>query len=553
MPLQALAPAIIVIAAAAIAVVPAGTFYLTNDDVAMRLLAEGRFATGAGPTPFLLFMNVILGALLATLYRVTDVVPWYDLVMVTITLVACVALVRVWTAPRTVTAYLAALLLAVFFFMPLFATPKFSLTGMTATAAGLTLLARPLTVPLDDESRRRHLIAGSLLVILGALVRWEATVNLLCQAVPSVIVTRLPAMRRRGMAAVWPVARAAAIVTALVGVTIAMHFAAYAVTPGWREFPRFNLARASLTEYATNVPLTPALVSAVGARTGWSANDFTMLQSWFFVDPTLFTLERLQAAQAVYAEHATPRSAALDTVATWVRDLLFTTNAPAMFVLAAVALARPRPLRHLVTLACLIGVLYLVLLVVMLNLKAPPFHVHWPMLVLVAGLLPLDDVDSRSRARQVAPILVLLGVAIYVLPGTIRDRWREQDQRQARTDVLAAEVDQLRRSGATFAGLHASTMRWELFWRPFRRPDFGMAYAAFAASAQTPPIRQALARRRAVDFVQGLCTHDRWVLVADRQVLPTLTTFMAEHHQQRVAFDRVIEGRELAAWRCRVE
>ncbi len=72
--------------------------YQTNDDVVMRLLAEGNFVPGDEPLPYLMFINVIIGKLLATAYGVTTAVPWYDLVLGGSMIAASVALLHVWSA-----------------------------------------------------------------------------------------------------------------------------------------------------------------------------------------------------------------------------------------------------------------------------------------------------------------------------------------------------------------------------------------------------------------------------------------------------------------------
>ena len=70
---------------------PAHPFYLTNDDVAMRLLVEGHFAPHATPTAFVMFMHVSIGWLLKSLYTVIASVPWYDLLMTVASVTAGVA------------------------------------------------------------------------------------------------------------------------------------------------------------------------------------------------------------------------------------------------------------------------------------------------------------------------------------------------------------------------------------------------------------------------------------------------------------------------------
>src|SRR3954462_15352625 len=71
-------------------------FYQTNDDVTMRLLAEGNFVPGGKPVPFLLFINVVIGKLLAAAYSLIPGVPWYDLVLGASLIAAAAALVVVW-------------------------------------------------------------------------------------------------------------------------------------------------------------------------------------------------------------------------------------------------------------------------------------------------------------------------------------------------------------------------------------------------------------------------------------------------------------------------
>ena len=433
-------PALVVGFVALAAVLPEGSFYLTNDDVAMRLLAEGRFAPGAGPTPFLLFMNVTLGALLATLYRVAGVVPWYDLLMMLTMLVSSVVLVAVWMAAGTVPARIGAVLLAAFFLMPPFATPQFSMAGMTAAAAGLALLARSLTVPLADDARRWHLRWGVVLLVWGALIRWEAAVLLLCQAALSVAVMRLPGLRGQGLGSVRPVARAVTIAIVLMGLAFVINMGAYRATPGWRDFPQFNLLRAQLGEYASPAAPSAEVLADLRRETGWSANDLALLRDFFFLDAAVFTRDRLSAAKAVFAAHEAPRSAsALTAAEPQVRHRVLS-NWAAFCVLAAVVLAGTRPVRRLIILAWLVGAMYGLLIVITATLKGAPFHLYWPMLVLVAGLLPLE-------APQEAPLGTPLEAPLKGPPETLPG----PDAAAADAAAGAARrrrMGQVRRSGA---------------------------------------------------------------------------------------------------------
>lgn len=62
--------------------------YNTNDDVAMRLFAEGIIYPKAGPSEFLLFINVLYGRFLKFLYISHPGIPWYDICFASLMLIA---------------------------------------------------------------------------------------------------------------------------------------------------------------------------------------------------------------------------------------------------------------------------------------------------------------------------------------------------------------------------------------------------------------------------------------------------------------------------------
>jgi hypothetical protein len=444
-------------------------------------------------------------------------------------------------------AQFSALLLGAFFLMPLFATPHFSLAGMTCAAAGAAVLARPLMVPLSGESRRQHLLWGTGLLVWGALIRWEGAALILCQALLSAIAVRLFAMRAREIVPLWPVVRAAATAAVLMGLALIVHISVYQRTPGWRGFAEFNLIRGRVTEYASNLPPSPETLSALRVRTGWSGNDLELLRTWFFDDASVFSVEKLYTAQALLAGQTTARTMPAVSSAAAAVCRLLVANWPAFCVLACVVLAGSRSVKGFAVFACHIGIIFILLLVVTATLKEAPFRVHWPMFVLMAGILPAGDAPSRLRPLGVLALLV----AAAVLAMTMTQRWRADEPREALADAVAVDIAALRSTRARFVVVHGDALQWESFWRPFRRAEFGIPLIAIGASVQTPPIQRALRRQGYPDLVQGLCSADQDVLIARPFVLPKLVTFMAEHHHRNVLFEPALTGRTFTAWRCR--
>ncbi len=538
--------ALVVLTVAAAGWLPVPPYYLTNDDVAMRLLAEGRFAPGTPPSAFLMFMNIGVGWVLASLYEWMPAVPWYDLLMLVTALVASAALAFVWTASGDGAALFRALILSGLFLVPVFATPQFSLAGMTSAAAGLTLLARALAVPLSAVARQRHLVSGTTLFVWGALIRWEAAGLLLCQAMLSCAATGF-FMKGARTCRVFPVMRASAIAIVLLGVSVAAHMAAYQRTRGWKDFPEFNLTRARLTEYASNVPVSSELLSALRAATGWSPNDLQLLREWFFVDASVFSLDKLRAASTVFAKTTDPITGSPRDAVAGALGRLVTATWPALLILGIVAVAGTLPLARLTIAAILVITFFLLALVVTAALKELPYRIYWPMLVLVAGLLFVRDSPHRLRPRAVVALLAATALLAIV---TI-DRGRARQEHEAAARVVAADVAALGHTDTELAIIHADALRWESVWRPFGRDELGVPFLGLGVSAQTPPIQNALRRLADGDIVDAMCGNERFLLVARPSLPPALSIFMAEHHARTVRFEPVLEGRTFTAWRCR--
>src|SRR5215475_9257409 len=69
--------------------------YQSNDDVTMRLLAEG-VATSSRPTPYLLFINVILGQVMVWLHEFFPILPWFTICLAAIHLAGTATVI--WVA-----------------------------------------------------------------------------------------------------------------------------------------------------------------------------------------------------------------------------------------------------------------------------------------------------------------------------------------------------------------------------------------------------------------------------------------------------------------------
>jgi hypothetical protein len=526
---------------------PPRPLYLTNDDVAMRLLVEGHFAPGSAPTPFVMFMHIAIGWLLTALYTAVRGLPWYDLLMLATALAANIAFVWGWSGTSTASR-LRALMLSVVLLAPVYATPQFSLIGMTAAAAGLTLMVRALG--RSDASDRATAVWGSYglwLFTIGTLIRAEGAVLLLVQATGSILLVRLlrgdsfPPASRRLLAGV-------ALVASLPLLALVTNFAAYQSTPGWREFPEFNYVRGMLTEYAPAGGVAPELMSAIGEKTGWSKNDLQLLQGWFFENADVFSVEKLRAALSVIRQRDRTAASVIGDATRVARSLLRETWLSMLF-LVAVSASAARPSSQLIFMAILLLVFVAVAVGASIWLKELPFRVYWPMLVLVGGLAMSRRDDHTTH---VVSALSLVAAATLLVVIAI-PRWQQQEQRAAEARDVRMDVVGLSRLDPSLVIIHADALRWEYVWRPFTKSIFPHPFIGIGASARTPPIQAVLRRDGRSDLASAICSDDRVVLIARQWLPPALVIFMREHYSRRVVFDAVFEGRTFTAWQCRAD
>jgi hypothetical protein len=115
--------------------------FSTNDDVGMRRVAAGRFVPGFGPDGHLVFTSAPTGVALARLYRLSDGVPWYDLILLAGTVLATVtigSLLNMGHRGRSPLGLVATAALA----LPMFIVIQFSQVSGMLAAAGVLVLIR---------------------------------------------------------------------------------------------------------------------------------------------------------------------------------------------------------------------------------------------------------------------------------------------------------------------------------------------------------------------------------------------------------------------------
>ncbi|MBL3601025.1 MAG: hypothetical protein JMN25_14365, partial [gamma proteobacterium endosymbiont of Lamellibrachia anaximandri] len=118
-------------------------YYMTNDDISMRLNASGKyFAYDYEPNEYLLFINYLYGVVLKWLYSHYPTVHWYDLLFTALNTIAMIVFMVVSQGRHhSYQIKLALFFFSLAFFPILFYQPQFTVTAVFLASSGLLVLA----------------------------------------------------------------------------------------------------------------------------------------------------------------------------------------------------------------------------------------------------------------------------------------------------------------------------------------------------------------------------------------------------------------------------
>lgn len=526
-------------------------FYETNDDVSMRLIVEGQFVPGQGPSGFTLFMNALVGKALAAAYSVWPGPPWYDLCLGAVALAAVLSLLYACLDPLPALGWVFVAGFSVQMLLPILVSCQFTHAATLSAAGGVILLARLALQDLTPRERRLHRVLGPALVVAGSLVRMEAA----ALAVFLGLVLGLPLLWRRwcegeaGRASLIAAGRGVLIAVVIAAALFAVDLSLYRQAPGWGEFREYNTLLVIFGQYVPQSKVTAGVLSDLEREVGWSQNDLRMLGNWFNTDAEIFSLDRLRRAVQVLSRRGLLGPPVELESLRWSLTAFLKEAWRPLLLLAAVPWLRPS--RRLLAYA-----LYTLLVVVALvtglsaSLKTVPHRVYWGLLVLSGAFLVLAAARWGGRIRAIPSaigacfVLALLGLGALQLRARSRgtNHWSNTVRRElaelgtAREKVVAVAV------GKAFP--------YAVHWRPLRQPEQRLELLPVMASARTPLVQDFLHRTRREDLALALCRDaDLW-LVSSPSFKPVLAQFLREHHSMEVEFRPKLRG-SFFVYRCR--
>ena len=358
--------------------------YETNDDVVMMMYASGLL--GGQPSEYLVFINILIGKLLALLYWHAPGVNWYTVFFLASHFTAMVALAYAFLSRgRRLVSLLFFILLFAFFEVRLLARLQFTTTACVLLMSGFLLFA---TSPRTPGRRPWALfVLAAILVTAGGLVRMRAFYLVMLLAAPLLVARFLETKSTR-----IPVFLTAACVLFFAGRLCDRR--AYAHDPRWASYGEYNDVRSRIH----GQPLEGNLEAAY-EQVGWSRNDAAMFFGWFFADERVYSKEKLEAIAALRGPRSTHEAASLLWRIARKRDVRVFIGLTLLAVGGAVLLASRKT--RLLVLGTAVGALLVV--VYLAYASRVPARVYMPMLFFLSSVSMIRLAQDRTWVRVPFP------------------------------------------------------------------------------------------------------------------------------------------------------
>lgn len=260
----------------------------TTDDSFMKGIVSGTFCV-AEASDLMVYTNVLIGRMLRTLYRSFPDVPWYSYYLIGTHFASTVGLLWAFllVAPqrRTVGYFLLGMTgLGSYFLWHL----SFTTSAYLAVQSGVAINVAVFSASRGRAAMIAGCICGSLLIILGSLIRWQMFALTGLLLIPLIVAAFV-------MRPSWKLAFRAALVVCLtlaaVQALVWYDDNVYRSDPEWEPIRRFNLYSYWVADLAQPwfLETHPSETKAILGKVGWTPNDFRLANNWFFMHPTVYS------------------------------------------------------------------------------------------------------------------------------------------------------------------------------------------------------------------------------------------------------------------------
>ena len=532
-----------------------GTQYKTNDDVDMRMIAEAQVGDGT-QTEFIFYQSILIGKALRALYRLVPSVPWYDVELAACALLGALlglfAVVRICKSRASVAF---ALITGVLMFTPIYR--KFQFTASAIVLSGGAALMF-LSVWQARPAKGAHLWAINTLIVaaffVGSLVRFQAAFFCLLALLPLVALIKPRPAIRFALSQMTTLMVAVAISAAAAQYNVSY----YARSPGWENFFKEAYTRINAWQYMSLDRSRPDEIQSALSAARWTANDYALLSNWLYMDPTLFSNDRV-AAFAEQAPQAPKLLRIRDTYDALAKEdsglplFAYLCFAPVLLGITIGSIATAGA-----AFVWFVGVLFVTGVVFKANMS----HILWPfyaVCVLGCALSIFSQTRAEARDRNgLLAVAVLVGM-LYLTGLEIRQSFvnsaLDEDTRKRLAHDLAVWPLQ---PGATVVVWDAN-FPYEIWAHPFYpipRVSFRFLHTNdFSVSPHSADVYSTLGTR---DVAWAMC-HIPDVVLVDARIgyadlhARMLETYMHEHYSETVELDQLYYGNALTLYSCRLK
>lgn len=267
------------------------TRFESNDDSGMSFIIEGIYGE---KTAYAVFINVIIGKILKILYTVVPIVKWYVIFQYAVLFISFVflgyILLRQFEKKKGIILFFA---LLIPFTYECYVYLQFTKTSGVAVATGLLLIF----YCLRKNEKRRYLISGILLAILGSMIRFQSMlmVSLILFGLGINVIICEYKKEKFQIKRIWinmkPYLLCFGITFLCIFMLEGVNKQAYKNDEGWKYFLEYNYERYHLLDYG--FPDWEENKVAY-QKMEITKEDIDMYQGWCFADFEKLSLEKMK-------------------------------------------------------------------------------------------------------------------------------------------------------------------------------------------------------------------------------------------------------------------
>ncbi|WP_163340990.1 hypothetical protein [Desulfopila sp. IMCC35008] len=542
-------------------------YYLTNDGLNMRFLAEGNYANMQfTPSDFLMFTSPIYGLLLHNLYLIFPDIYWYDLMFSFSSLLSLlIFLLCVSSYVNSLNKFIVVYIFIVCFFSKILYSPQFTFVSGSLALAAVVIISEALIAEARSKLVKYLMYMSYCFVVaLSLLIRSKMLYLIM---VTGIVLLLLQIVINHKINK--------HIIHTFIQYVITFLLLACSLLFAEKNYYNFNIEnqkkydliklnamRALIHDGAFTLDdhLKGDLKHELENRNGWSVNDYLMIRTWMMVNPEIYNISSFNENLAVISDKVTKKYNLKESIYSTVFLLSQSYDKYILYIFSIVFFIFVYGQGFITKYnAITIGIVVVEFFLLSIWIKVLPIRV-WYILFLVTFWFVIYFSNERKKEPECEynNCKKYLNIAFFVLFFaciTFSDYVQNRFDGYYRLEALG-ELDALDKEAVyvNFGGLNYAT----LLVRPFndRQILSEFKFINVGTNGLIPQIQDSFKKYGLVDYEKSLCDNDSVYLKGrsyyeneyDRMFI--FKTFMKEHYGQEVHFEEIFNSKRFSYVRC---